>query len=82
MLGTKKKWEKIPPPLKNLKEKNSKHFECMLGLPIGCMKFLFPKLLVTIFGLGYYPHYKLGVLINKICCLYVKANELHILDIL
>jgi hypothetical protein len=29
-------------------------------LPIGCMKVLFPKLLVTIFGLGQYPHYKLG----------------------
>jgi hypothetical protein len=24
----------------------------MLSLPIGCMKFLFPKLFVTIFGLG------------------------------
>jgi hypothetical protein len=24
----------------------------MLSHPIGCMKFLFPKLLVTIFGLG------------------------------
>ncbi len=25
----------------------------MLSLPIGCMKFLFPKLFVTIFGLAY-----------------------------
>jgi hypothetical protein len=41
-----------PPPNQNLKEKKSWHFECMLSLPIGCMKFLFPKLLVTIFGLG------------------------------
>jgi hypothetical protein len=33
------------------KEKKSRHFECMLSLPIGCTKFLFPKLFVTIFGL-------------------------------
>jgi hypothetical protein len=26
-----------------------------LGLPIGCMNFLFPKEFITIFGLGYYP---------------------------
>jgi hypothetical protein len=41
-----------PAPTQNLKEKKSRHFECMLSLPIGCMKFLFPKLFVTIFGLG------------------------------
>jgi len=41
MLGTKKK-----------NEKKSRHFECMLSLRVGCMKFLFPKLFVTIFGLG------------------------------
>jgi hypothetical protein len=34
------------------KEKKSRHFECILSLTIGCMKFLFPKLFVTIFGLG------------------------------
>jgi hypothetical protein len=34
------------------KEKESRHFECILSLPIGCMKFLFPKLFVSIFGLG------------------------------
>jgi hypothetical protein len=34
------------------KEKARAHHECMLSLPIGCMKFLFPKLLVTIFGMG------------------------------
>jgi hypothetical protein len=28
--------------------KKIKAFECMLSLPIGCMKFLFPKLFVTI----------------------------------
>jgi hypothetical protein len=55
--GTKEKWKKSPPPgppspETNLKEKKSRHFECMLSLPIGCMKFLFPKLFSTIFGLG------------------------------
>jgi hypothetical protein len=39
-------------PTQNLKEKKSRHFECMLSLPIGCTKFLFPKLFTTIFGLG------------------------------
>jgi hypothetical protein len=34
------------------KEKTRAHHECMLSLPIGCMKFLFPKLFVTIFDLG------------------------------
>jgi hypothetical protein len=41
-----------PPQKKNLKEKKSRHFECMLSLPIDCMKFLFPKLFITIFGQG------------------------------
>jgi hypothetical protein len=45
--------KKIPAPRqKKLKRKKPRHFECMLSLPIGCMKFLFPKLFVTIFGLG------------------------------
>jgi hypothetical protein len=42
-----KKKKKHPCPL-NFKGKNASHLEC---LPIGCMKFLFPKELVTIFGL-------------------------------
>jgi hypothetical protein len=64
MLGTKEKRKTfLPPSQKNLKEQKSRHFQCMLSLPIGCMKFLFPKLFVTISGLGQYPHYKLGVLI-------------------
>ncbi len=29
----------LPPPTQNLKLKKSRHFECMLSLPIGCMKF-------------------------------------------
>jgi len=41
-----------PPPTKNLKENKSRHFECMLSFSIDCMKFLFPKLFITIFGLG------------------------------
>jgi hypothetical protein len=70
MLGTKEN-EKNPPPTQNLKEKKSRHFKCMLGLPIGCMKFLFQKLFITIFGLGYYPHYKVGVLIYS----YIKSQQ-------
>jgi hypothetical protein len=34
------------------KEKNWTPHECMLSLLVGCMKLLFPKLFVTIFGLG------------------------------
>jgi len=54
MLGTRKIEKKTPSPFptQNLKEKNSKHFECMLNLPMGYMKFLFPKLVITIFGMG------------------------------
>ncbi len=58
ILGTKGKMKKILPlppfsPTQNLKgKKKSRHFEFMLSLPIGWMKFLFPKPLVTIFGLG------------------------------
>jgi len=54
MLGTKEKNPSptpLPPPTQNLKEKKSRHFECMLSLHIGCIKFLFPKLFFTIFGL-------------------------------
>jgi hypothetical protein len=53
MLGTKGKMKKkILPPIQKLKGKKSRHFECMLSLPIGYMKFLFPKLFIAIFGLG------------------------------
>jgi hypothetical protein len=45
MLGTKVKRKRSPTP--KLKRKKSRHFECMLSLPIGCMKFLFSKLFVT-----------------------------------
>jgi hypothetical protein len=54
MLGTQKKETNYItlPPHPTPKGKNRAHNECMLSLPIGCMKFLFPKLFVTIFGLG------------------------------
>jgi hypothetical protein len=41
-----------PPPPSNIKGKKARHLSACLGLPVGCMKFLFPKDLVTIFGLG------------------------------
>jgi len=44
-VGNKGKMKKIPPR----QEKTRANHECMLSLPIGCMKFLFPKLFVPIF---------------------------------
>jgi hypothetical protein len=41
-----------PTHTQNLKEKISRHFEFVLSLSIGYMKFLFLNLIVTIFGLG------------------------------
>jgi hypothetical protein len=43
---------KMKPSPKTLLKKKSRHFEYMLPLPIRCMKFLLPKLFLTIFGLG------------------------------
>jgi hypothetical protein len=43
-----KKTPSTPPP----KGRNRAHHEYILSLPVGYMKFLFPKLFVTIFGLG------------------------------
>jgi hypothetical protein len=43
----------LPPP-KTYKEKARHTLMACLGLPIGCMKFLFPKEFITIFGPGYY----------------------------
>jgi hypothetical protein len=51
-LGTREKWKKSIPSPHNLKGKKARHFSAFLGLPIGCMKFLFPKEFVAIFGLG------------------------------
>jgi len=50
--GRSKKKKTLPTPTDPQKGKIKAHHECMLGLPIGCMKFLFSKLFVTIFGLG------------------------------
>jgi hypothetical protein len=46
--GKNKKKSLSPHPLKNLRKKNGTVHEGMLSLPIRCMKFLFPKLFVTI----------------------------------
>jgi len=51
MMGTRGKKNHIPPPQKI---KFWVVHECMMSFLIGCMKFLFPKLLVTIFHLGYW----------------------------
>jgi len=44
----------LPPPPKpqNIKGKKKGTLSACLGLPIGCMKFLFPKDFITIFGMG------------------------------
>jgi hypothetical protein len=52
MVGTKDFKKKSSPLNPKHKRKKSRRFECKLSLPIGCMKFLFPKLFGTIFGLG------------------------------
>jgi hypothetical protein len=46
------KKQEITPPTPPPKENIGPHHEHMLSLLIGCMKFLFPKTLVIIFGLG------------------------------
>jgi hypothetical protein len=40
---------------KTYKEKKQGTLRKCLGLPIGCMKFLFQKEFLTTFGLGQYP---------------------------
>jgi len=47
-----RKTKKTNPPIPPKKEKTRAHHECVLSLRIGCKNFLFPKLFVTIFGLG------------------------------
>jgi hypothetical protein len=44
-----------PPPTQNLKEKTLRHFECMLSLPIGCMKLLCSKTVRHYFWPGLIP---------------------------
>ncbi len=54
-LGTRKKNQKKSlSPHPPHKEKNWTVHECMLSLPLGCMKFLFPKLLVTVARFHFY----------------------------
>jgi hypothetical protein len=56
MLGTKERRKNssssLSPKTLKKKKKKTRHFECVLSLPIECMKFLCPKLFVTFFGLG------------------------------
>jgi hypothetical protein len=49
-MGNKGKKQKIPLPLPPQKEKNWTIHECMMSLPIGYMKFLFPKLFPITMG--------------------------------
>ncbi len=45
-------WKKILSPPKLKKKKGQATLSAWLGLPIDCMKFIFPKQFITIFGLG------------------------------
>jgi hypothetical protein len=56
------------PPLPPLtkKEKMQGTLSACLGLHIGCMKFLFPKEFITIFGLNYTSHKSNIFLLNLI----------------
>jgi len=57
------------PPQKNLKEKiKSRHFKHMLSLPIGCMKFLLPKLFIIILAWANTPLINWGYLFYYIGC--------------
>jgi len=53
-----------PPPCQTWKAKKQGTLSACLGLPIGYMKFLFPKEFITIFGLGYYPLQRAPYLLN------------------
>jgi len=48
--------KKNPCPLSPLKKKNWTIHECMLSHPIGCMKFLFPKLRRLMAGAEFWGH--------------------------
>ncbi len=71
LMGT--HWEKkeknpLPPPTQNLKGKKSRHFECILSLPIGCTKFLFPTWANTpIINWGYLLAFTNSTLPSTIC---------------
>jgi hypothetical protein len=55
----KKKPPPTPKPKKQTKKK-TKALECILSILIGCLNFLFSKLLITTFNLGSNPFYELG----------------------
>jgi hypothetical protein len=48
----KKNLNSFRPPSQNLKGEKQGTLSACLGLTIGCIKFLFPKVFNTIFGLG------------------------------
>jgi hypothetical protein len=58
LMGTREKQTKkknpVPHPL--FKKKNLTIYECMLSRPIGCMKFLFPKLPRIMAGAEFWGH--------------------------
>ncbi len=66
IVGTRENWKisssKSPPP--KLKRKGI--FSVCLGLPIGCMKFLLPKMFIAIFGLTFTPQKSNLFLLNLI----------------
>jgi len=55
----KKKTPPTPKP-KKPKKKKTKPLECILSILIGCLIFLFSKLLITTFHLGSNPFYEVG----------------------
>ncbi len=71
LMGTRENCKKslskppLPPVMK--KEKMQGTLSACLGLRIGCMKFLFPKEFITIFGLSYTSHKSNVFLLNLIC---------------
>jgi hypothetical protein len=81
-LGEKdKKNKKIPSPTsRRRRKKNWTSHECMLSLLIGCMKPLFPKLFVTIFGTNQTSYTNIfncsSQPSNQTCALYAPHKEL------
>ncbi len=61
----KKKSFSPPQRKKGQKEKKQGTLSACLGVPIGCMAFLFPKEFVTILGLGLYPLQRTLYPLNK-----------------
>jgi hypothetical protein len=59
-IGNKEEIQKITPSTPPPKGKNRAHGGCMLSLLTGCIKLLFLKLFVTIFGVGYWQGQKFG----------------------